>query len=94
MFACVTEYVDSRYATLHNIYIYIYILYAEVLVFVCALLLGQICTVKVSKYGFGNVGYGFALPKNSPYTKELTIEIYRYRESGMIDSLDAKWFVL
>ncbi|KAK2143964.1 hypothetical protein LSH36_796g00020 [Paralvinella palmiformis] len=52
---------------------------------------GHNCTLKVAKYGFSSVGYGFVLPKHSQFTKELTIEIYRYRESGIIDALDKKW---
>ena len=45
------------------------------------------------KTGFGNFGYGFGLPKDSPYASELTIDIYQTRESGFTDTLDEKWLV-
>lgn len=40
---------------------------------------------------FGKIGYGIGLPKNSPYTKQLSQAILELRHSGFLDSLELKW---
>lgn len=37
------------------------------------------------------MGYGIALPKDSPYVEELTISIYNIRESGEVDAIGDRW---
>ncbi|XP_078365248.1 glutamate receptor 2-like [Oculina patagonica] len=40
---------------------------------------------------FGKIGYGIGLPKNSPYTKQLSQAILELRHEGFMDSLERKW---
>ena len=40
---------------------------------------------------FGKIGYGIGLPKNSPYTKQLSQAILELRHSGFLDRLERKW---
>lgn len=40
---------------------------------------------------FGKIGYGLGLPKDSPYTKQLSQAILQMRHSGFMDSLERKW---
>ena len=42
---------------------------------------------------FGNLGYGFALPRGSPFTQSLNVQVLRLLNSGKIDQLKEKWFV-
>jgi hypothetical protein len=39
----------------------------------------------------GKIGYGFGLPKDSPYTKQLSNAILELRHSGVMDALEQKW---
>ena len=41
---------------------------------------------------FGNINYGFALPPNSPYTKNFSVMLLKLRRHGYIDKLNEKWF--
>lgn len=40
---------------------------------------------------FGKIGYGIGLPKDSPYTKQLSQAILELRHEGFMDSLEQKW---
>lgn len=40
---------------------------------------------------FGKIGYGIGLPKDSPYTKQLSQAILQLRHSGFMDNLEQKW---
>ncbi|XP_020613483.1 glutamate receptor ionotropic, kainate 2-like [Orbicella faveolata] len=41
---------------------------------------------------FGEMGYGIGLPKDSPYTKQLSQAILELGHEGYMDSLEQKWF--
>ncbi|XP_066286903.1 glutamate receptor ionotropic, kainate 2-like isoform X1 [Branchiostoma lanceolatum] len=49
------------------------------------------CDLKTVGRLFSKTGYGFALQKNSPYTKEFTEKILWARESGKLEELFSKW---
>ncbi|XP_078684258.1 glutamate receptor ionotropic, kainate 2-like [Branchiostoma floridae x Branchiostoma belcheri] len=49
------------------------------------------CDLKTVGRLFSKTGYGFALQKNSPYTKEFTEKILWARESGKLEELFNKW---
>lgn len=40
---------------------------------------------------FGKIGYGIGLPKDSPYTKQLSQAILELRTEGFMDNLERKW---
>lgn len=40
---------------------------------------------------FKEDSFGLALPKQSPYWKEINLQILRLREDGFLDKLDATW---
>ena len=40
---------------------------------------------------FGKIGYGLGLPKDSPYTKQLSMAILELRQKGFTDLLEQKW---
>lgn len=41
---------------------------------------------------FGKFGYGFGLPKNSPFTHQFSVKILELRQNGFVDLLVERWF--
>ena len=40
---------------------------------------------------FGKFGYGFGLPKNSPYTHQFSVKILELRQKGFVKHLRQRW---
>ena len=41
---------------------------------------------------FGKFGYGFGLPKNSPFTHQFSVKILELRQNGFVNLLAKRWF--
>jgi len=41
---------------------------------------------------FGKFGYGFGLPKNSPFTHQFSVKILELRQNGFVKLLTERWF--
>ena len=41
---------------------------------------------------FGNINYGFALPRNSPYTHNFSVAMLELQQDGFLERMTEKWF--
>lgn len=50
------------------------------------------CTILFRCRVFGKFGYGFGLPKNSPFTHQFSVKILELRQNGFVKLLTERWF--
>jgi len=43
---------------------------------------------------FGRSGYGIGLPKDSPWTHEISLAVLSFHESGYMEELDGRWILV
>lgn len=49
-------------------------------------------TLKLIERPFGNINYGFALPRNSPYTHNFSVAMLQLQQEGFLRRMTEKWF--
>lgn len=49
-------------------------------------------TLKLIERPFGNINYGFALPRNSPYTNKFSVAMLELQQEGFLERMTEKWF--
>ena len=50
------------------------------------------CSFKLIKHHFHNSGYGFAVHKNSPWLREISLSVLTHQENGTVQSIVNRWF--
>lgn len=46
----------------------------------------------ISYRPFGNINYGFALPRHSPYTHNFSVAMLELQQEGFLERMTEKWF--
>ena len=50
------------------------------------------CSFRLLKHHFHNSGYGFAVHKNSPWLREISLSVLTHQENGTVQSIVNRWF--
>ncbi|XP_067054539.1 glutamate receptor 2-like isoform X1 [Acropora muricata] len=49
-------------------------------------------TLKLVERPFGDINYGFALPRKSPYTHKFSVAMLQLQQEGFLERMTEKWF--
>lgn len=49
-------------------------------------------TLKLLERPFGDINYGFALPRKSPYTHKFSVAMLQLQQEGFLERMTEKWF--